>query len=155
MIDYSDASDLFYVWVKRALSSTHPELLVTADPRGLQDKDEEIIVKKGTPTGDHRTQEHYDQLMSIALTETARVVRPDGVVTIVFGHGDPDVWRRLLDAITSGGLYLTGSWPARTEKGGQAGSSHIQTTPTNAFPPLLPGSPLGRLNECRMEIQKA
>ena len=32
MIDYSDASDLFYVWVKRALSSTHPELLVTADP---------------------------------------------------------------------------------------------------------------------------
>ncbi len=154
MIDYSDASDLFYVWVKRALSSTHPELLVTADPRGLQDKDEEIIVKKGTPTGDHRTQEHYDQLMSIALTETARVVRPDGVVTIVFGHGDPDVWRRLLDAITSGGLYLTGSWPARTEKGGQAGSSNIQTTLTMSCRPILPGRPLGRLNEVRMEIHK-
>lgn len=154
MIDYSDASDLFYVWVKRALSSTHPELLVTADPRGLQDKDEEIIVKKGTPAGDHRTQEHYDRLMATALREAARVVRPDGVVTIVFGHGDPDVWRRLLDAVTSGGLYLTGSWPARTEKGGQAGSSNIQTTLTMCCRPIVPGRPPGRVNEVRMEIRK-
>jgi putative DNA methylase len=154
MIDYSDASDLFYVWVKRALSSTHPELLVTAEPHGLQDKDEEIIVKKGTPAGDHRTQEHYDRLMAKALSEAARVVRSDGVVTIVFGHGDPDVWRRLLDAITSGGLYLTGSWPARTEKGGQAGSSNIQTTLTMCCRPIVPGRPLGRVNEVRMEIRK-
>ena len=154
MIDYSDASDLFYVWVKRALSSTHPELLVTADRYGLQDKDEEIIVKKGNPAGDHRTQEHYDRLMAVALEEAARVVRPEGVVTVVFGHGDPDVWRRLLDAITSGGLYLTGSWPARTEKGGQAGSSNIQTTLTMCCRPIGQGRPLGRVNEVRAEIRR-
>lgn len=154
MIDYSDASDLFYVWVKRALSSTHPELLITADPYGLQDKDEEIIVKKGNPPGDHRTQEYYDRMMAEALQETARVVRPDGVVTVVFGHGDPDVWRRLLDAITSGGLYLTGSWPARTEKGGQAGSSNIQTTLTMSCRPSGHDRPLGRVNEVRMEIRR-
>ena len=154
MIDYSDASDLFYVWVKRALSSTYPELLVTADRYGLQDKDEEIIVKKGNPAGDHRTQEHYDRGMAAALEEAARVVRPDGVVTVVFGHGDPDVWRRLLDAITSGGLYLTGSWPARTEKGGQAGSSNIQTTLTMCCRPIGQGRPLGRVNEVRAEIRR-
>ena len=27
--------------------------------------------------------------MAVALEEAARVVRPDGVVTVVFGHGDP------------------------------------------------------------------
>lgn len=154
MIDYLDASDLFYVWVKRALSSANPELLITADQHGLQDKDEEIIVKKGIPAGDHRTQERYDRLMAKALNEAARVVRPDGVVTVVFGHGDPDVWRRLLDAITSGGLYLTGSWPARTEKGGQAGSSNIQTTLTMCCRPIAPGRPLGRVNEVRMEVRQ-
>jgi putative DNA methylase len=154
MIDYSDASDLFYVWVKRALVSTHPELLITADPYGLQDKDEEIIVKKGNPAGDHRTQEYYDRMMAKALQEATRVMRPDGVVTIVFGHGDPDVWRRLLDAITSGGLYLTGSWPARTEKGGQAGSSNIQTTLTMSCRPIGHGRPLGRVNEVRTEIRR-
>src|SRR6202035_54359 len=115
---------------KRALWATHPELLITSEPHGLQDKAEEAIVKKGNPVGDHRTQEHYDRLIAASLREAARVVKPEGVVTIVFGHGDPDVWRRLLEAITSGGLYLTGSWPARTEKGGQAGSSNIQTTLT-------------------------
>ena len=92
--------------------------------------------------------------MAVALEEAARVVRPDGVVTVVFGHGDPDVWRRLLDAITSGGLYLTGSWPARTEKGGQAGSSNIQTTLTMCCRPIGQGRPLGRVNEVRAEIRR-
>ena len=154
MIDYSDASDLFYVWVKRALWLTHPELLITSEPHGLQDKAEEAIVKKGNPPGDHRTQEHYDRLMAESLRQASRVVKPDGVVTVVFGHGDPDVWRRLLDAITSGGLYLTGSWPARTEKGGQAGSSNIQTTLTMCCRPIMPDRPKGRVNELTSEVRK-
>src|SRR5690349_4144710 len=34
MIDYSDASDLFYVWLKRALVSTWPEIAITSHPTG-------------------------------------------------------------------------------------------------------------------------
>ena len=45
MIDYTDASDLFYVWLKRALHATHPALAITAHPTGVQEKSEEIIVK--------------------------------------------------------------------------------------------------------------
>lgn len=44
MIPYSDASDLFFVWLKRALHVTHPDLAVTAHPNGVQEKTEEIIV---------------------------------------------------------------------------------------------------------------
>lgn len=47
MIDYSDASDLFYAWLKRALSTTYPSLKFTTDPHGGQEKFEEIIVKRG------------------------------------------------------------------------------------------------------------
>ncbi len=123
MIDYSDASDLGYVWLKRALGHIDPETAITNDPRGLQDKEHEIIVKKGgTKNNDHRTQSHYDELIAQAFRESARVTKANGVVTIVFGHGDPDVWHRLLSAITSAGLVLTGSWPARTEKGGKVAS---------------------------------
>jgi putative DNA methylase len=146
MIDYSDASDLFYVWLKRAMHTTAPWFSFTAHELGVQEKAEEIIVKRfrawKTDT-DHRTREHYDTSIAKAFTEARRVVRPDGVVTIVFGHGDPEVWHRLLAAVTQAGLVLTGSWPAKTEAGGSAGSANIVTTLTMSCRPAPEGRPSG------------
>lgn len=154
MIDYSDISDLFYVWLKRALMTSHPDFGVTADPDGLQEKAEEIIVKRhGTSYGDHRTQQFYDTSIAQAFAEAERVVKPEGVVTIVFGHGEPEVWHRLLAAITAAGLNLTGSWPAKTEKGGKGGSANIVTTLTLACRPAVPDRPVGRLNEVDAEVR--
>jgi adenine-specific DNA methylase len=155
MIDYSDASDLFYVWLKRALVSTHPDFGLTADPRGVQEKSEEIIVKRGgTGVGDHRTREFYDAMLARSFAEARRVVRDAGVVTIVFGHGDPEVWHRLLGAITAGGLYLTGSWPAKTEAGGKAGSANIVTTLTLSCRPAPANRPSGRVDEVDDEVRR-
>ncbi len=158
MIDYSDASDLGYVWLKRAFGLLSPETMVTGDPRGLQDKSDEIIVKKGgTKDQDHRTRAHYDSHLARAFAEARRVTRQDGVVTIVFGHGDPEVWHRLLAAVTAAKLILTGSWPARTEKGGKAGFSNIETTLTLACRPAPADRQPGRVSqvddEVRSEIQ--
>ena len=75
MIDYADASDLFFVWMKRALSSTHPWFGLTSDPNDLQDKSEEIIVKKGgAGSGDHRTETFYDTMLTRAFAEANRAV---------------------------------------------------------------------------------
>jgi putative DNA methylase len=157
MIDYSDASDLFYVWLKRALYSTAPWFAFTSHGMGVQEKAEEIIVKRfrawKTAT-DHRTREHYDTCIAKAFAEARRVVRLDGVVTIVFGHGDPEVWHRLLDAITSAGLVLTGSWPAKTEAGGSAGSANIVTTLTMSCRPAPPKRPSGRANLVDAEVRQ-
>jgi adenine-specific DNA methylase len=155
MIDYSDASDLFYTWLKRALVTTHPEFGVTADPRGVQEKTEEIIVKRGgTAVGDHRTADHYDSLIAKAFKEAQRVVRADGIVTIVFGHGEPEVWHRLLNAITKARLFLTGSWAAKTEVGGGAGSANIVTTLTLACRPAPASRPTGRVNVVDEEVRQ-
>jgi putative DNA methylase len=161
MIDYTDASDLFFVWLKRALCSTAPWFGFTAHELGVQEKAEEIIVKRfrawKTAT-DHRTRNHYDTSIAKAFREARRVVRSDGVVTIVFGHGDPEVWHRLLEAITSAGLVLTGSWPAKTEAGGSAGSANIVTTLTMSCRPAPTNRPTGRANlvdaEVRQEVKK-
>ena len=124
MVYYTDSSDFFYVWLKRALGSdVFPDFRFTADPRGLQERFEELLVKEhGIAPGEHRTREHYDAGIATAFRQSRELVAPEGVVTIVFGHGEPEVWHRLLEAITSAGLVLTGSWPAKTEAGGQAGS---------------------------------
>jgi adenine-specific DNA methylase len=155
MIAYADASDLFFAWVKRCLHGTWPDLTVTADRHGGQDKSLEIIVKRvrGEAPDEHRTREHYDTLIAEAFREMRRVVRDDGVVTIVFGHGEPEVWQRLLRSIEQAGLVMTGSWPANTESGGQQGKANIETTLTMACRPAPADRATGRKGAVESEIK--
>ena len=154
MIDYTDASDLFYIWLKRALHTTQPAFAITAHPDGVQEKGEEIIVKDSySVADDHRTPEFYNKNLAAALTEARRVTSPDGVITIVFGHNDPDVWRGLLQIITDAGLVLTGTWPALTERGGGAGSANIVTTMTLAGRAAPTDRSDGRSNEVAAAIR--
>lgn len=115
MIDYLDASDLFYVWLRRALRQLMPDLFEHAGPDGLQDKTDEIIVKRGNAPGEHRTREFYERMLGRAFGEARRVLRVDGHLVVVFGHSDPDAWRRLLGALHDAGFIVTSSWPSRTE----------------------------------------
>ena len=155
MIDYTDASDLFYVWLKRALHTTHPAFSITAHPDGVQEKAEEIIVKDGgTAVGDHRDEDFYNTKLTAALMEARRVASPGGVVSFVFGHNDPDVWRGLLRIITDAGLVLTGTWPALTERGGGAGSANIVTTMTLACRSAPVDRPDGRSSGVALEIRE-
>lgn len=154
MVYYSDSSDFFYTWLKRALASTRPEMAFHANLAGLQDKADEIIVKEhGRAVDEHRTREHYDSKIAQAFAEMSRVVRADGVVTIVFGHGEPEVWQRLLGSIESAGLVMTGSWPANTEAGGQQGKANIETTLTMACRPAPSNRPTGRKGAVESEIK--
>ena len=155
MVEYSDGSDILYVWLKRALAGSHPWLGVTAHPDGLQEKADEAVVKMTwRNSGDHRTPEHYDRCITRAFTEARRVVGEGGVVTIMFGHDDPEVWQRLLGAISEAGLVLTGSWPARTESGSQMGKVNIETTLTLACRPAAANRPDGRVVEVDAAVRR-
>lgn len=128
MINYCDSSDLLFVWLKRALKVSHPWFGMTTDVNGLQEKTHEAVIKFGSVGDDHRTEEHYKACITKAFDQAKRKIKSDGVVSIVFGHGDPAAWSRLLTAITDAGLVLTGSWPCSTEMGGKQTGRHIDTT---------------------------
>ena len=157
MVNYCDSSDLFFVWLKRALVTSHPWFGITSDPNGLQEKTEEAVVKFGNKEGDHRTKEHYRNCIAKAFDQARRKITPDGVVTIIFGHGDPDVWHDLLDAVNRAGLVLTGSWPARTERaaGPGTGDSNIETTLTLACRPAPSGRSFGHMVDVDAEVRQA
>jgi putative DNA methylase len=142
MLAYADSSDLIYAWLKRVLV-------------GSQEKTEEIIVKRvrGEAPNEHRTREHYDKKIAAAFSEMNRVLRDDGVVTIVFGSGDPEVWQRLLTAIRQADLVMTGSWPANTEAGSHQGKANIETTLTMACRPAPSSRPSGRKGSVESEIK--
>ena len=132
-----------------------PGLALAARADGLQDKTNEIIVKRGGgPSSDTRTKPRYDALIARAFAEAHRVVTDDGVVTIVFGHGDPEVWHRLLSAIDTAGLVLTGAWPAKTESGGAAaGAANIVTTLTMACRPAPSNRPTAAKSRVERDIR--
>jgi adenine-specific DNA methylase len=158
MIAYGDSSDIFFCWIRRALVRTWPELAVSSDPSGAQEKELEIIVKRsrglaGSDYVEHRTREHYDELIVRAFAEMGRCIEIDGVVTIVFGHGDPEVWQRLLKSLTSAGLVMTGSWPANTESGGRQGKANIQTTLTMVCRNAPQNRPEGRKGAVEEQIK--
>ena len=156
MINYCDSSDLLYVWLKRALVTAQPWFGVTTDPDGLQEKTKEAVIKKkplkNSPP-DHRTEAHYKSLITKAFTQARLKTRTDGVVSIVFGHGDPDAWARVLTAITDAGLVLTGSWPASTEKGGRQDGEYIDNTIMMACRPAAPIRPDGQLRQVAEQIR--
>ena len=128
MINYCDSSDLMYVWLKRALITADPWFAITTDPDGLQEKTNEAVIKFGSVGDDHRTEEHYKSCITKAFDQARLKVGAEGVVSIVFGHGDPDAWARVLTAIADAELVLTGSWPCSTEKGGKQTGEYIDNT---------------------------
>ncbi|MDE0231072.1 MAG: DUF1156 domain-containing protein [bacterium] len=154
MINYCDSSDLLFVWLKRALATAMPWFGITSDPNGLQEKTNEAVVKFGSVGDDHRTEAHYKATITKALDQTRIKTRPDGVVSIVFGHGDPDAWTRVLTAITDAGLVLTGSWPCSTEKGGKQTGQFIDNTIMMATRAAQPDRPIGDLRFVSEQIRE-
>ena len=68
-------------------------------------------------------------------------------MSIVFGHGDPNAWARVLTAISDAGLVLTGSWPCSTEKGGKQTGEYIDNTIMMACRAAAADRPCGRCAE--------
>lgn len=151
MIDYSDASDLLYVWVRRALYDAMPDLF-GPDAPDLQNKTDEIIVKRGGTEGEHRTKDWYHGQLSAAFGEMKRVLKSDGHLTVVFGHHDPDAWVRLLGALRDAGFVVTSSWPSRTEAG-STGVASIKVTVSIGCRVAPDGRPDGLMNQVDLEIR--
>ena len=113
---YSDLSDFFYVWLKRSIGHLYPEHFMTP----WTPKAQEIVQNRCRPgMRGHITEEEFDRRFGNALSEVARVVKPEGVVAIIFAHTDVKAWEKLLLALRVAGLGVTTSWPIRSEMAGR------------------------------------
>ncbi len=118
MIEYADASDVFHVWLKRILFDIEPDLFApdAQQQDGLQNKNDEIIVRRvHEPARVRHDTTFYESMLAKAFAECRRVLRPDGHLVVIFGHSDPDAWRRLLGGLQDAGFVVTSAWPSRTE----------------------------------------
>ena len=63
----------------------------------------------------HKDQRFFEEGMRAAFSEGKRVLREDGVGSIVFAHKTTEGWEALLTGIIQGGWAITASWPIATE----------------------------------------
>ena len=107
-VPYSDLSDFFYVWFKRALGDIFPNLFATP----LTPKSKEIVANKGRQSN---PKAFFEEMIGLSFQEMYRVLKPEGIVIIVYAHKSSEGWETMLKALTLSGFVVTASWPIHTE----------------------------------------
>jgi len=119
-VQYSELADFFYVWLKRTQGHRRPEWFSTY----LCEHDEEAVVNVSRhrdngrlPAGEARAAAHafYQKLMTETFTECRRILRDDGVLTVMFTHKKQQAWERLFTSLIRSGFLITATWPVKTE----------------------------------------
>ena len=120
---YAELSDFFYVWLKRTAGRVFPELF----RRRLTDKDNEAVANPARFSGERGAKAlagvEYGDRMARIFAECRRVLKPDGVMTLMFTHKATGAWDALAGGLMEAGFMVTASWPVATES---PGSLHIK-----------------------------
>ena len=120
---YSELSDFFYVWLKRTAGYVEPGLF----RRKLTDKEQEAVANaarfKGQKGAKLLAGRDYQDRMAAIFTECRRVLKHDGVLTLMFTHKATGAWDALTTGLMKAGFTITASWPINTEA---EGSLHIK-----------------------------
>ncbi|MDG6981832.1 MAG: DUF1156 domain-containing protein [Nitrososphaerota archaeon] len=125
-VPYSDLSDYFYVWLKRALGEVYTDLFSTP----LTPKSSEIIAElpllrgmgkelAASTVSGIKTSEYFEKMLHRSFSEIRRLLRPNGVCVLVYAHKSTSGWESLVNSLLDSGLVVTGAWPIRTEMKGR------------------------------------
>ncbi len=113
---YAELSDFFYVWLKRSVGHLFPEFFQDH----LTNKDDEAVanVARFAGVGGNKrklAEQDYQRKMEAIFRECHRVLRDDGVLTIMFTHKKVEAWDTLASALINAGFSVQASWPVHTE----------------------------------------
>ncbi|MBA7520313.1 hypothetical protein ES705_12406 [subsurface metagenome] len=109
-VPYSYLSDFFYVWLKRIIGDLYPELFSTP----LTPKSKEIVAYTTERTWEE-AKVFFEENLKKSFQEIHRVLKPNGITTIVYTHKSTSGWETLINSLLDSGLVITASWPIHTE----------------------------------------
>ncbi|AEC52115.1 hypothetical protein PNA2_1200 [Pyrococcus sp. NA2] len=132
-VPYTELSDFYYVWLKRALSDSDGKKLIprfhkTAFFKKVGQKWVEIktqwqeFAKKEVSMDPQRfgnkeiAQQHFENLFSQAFVAMREHLKDDGLLVTYYAHTDPESWLTLLNAgWRRAGLQIVRAFPLSTE----------------------------------------
>lgn len=118
-MQYSELADFFYVWLKRSQGHRRPawfsSLLCEHDLEAVTNDARFRTKHAKAKDAKAAAQAHYQRLMTETFREARRVLRPDGVLTVMFTHKKQEAWEALFAALIEAGFTITATWPVKTE----------------------------------------
>jgi putative DNA methylase len=126
-VGYADLSDIFYVWIRRALRDVRTNTTATL----LTPKDAELIADPGRFSGDRSAADTaFESGMMEAFEAILSTESPRFPTTVYYAfrqaetterdpHGRTIVastgWETMLEGLMGAGFRISGTWPMRTE----------------------------------------
>jgi adenine-specific DNA methylase len=114
---YAELADFFYVWEKRTLGFIHPDLF----EEELTDKQNEAVSNPARfeEFGGKKkvlANQDYQAKMEAIFSEANRILRDDGVMTVMCTHKKAEACDTLGMALMEAGFTIETSWPVNTER---------------------------------------
>jgi len=118
-VQYSELADFFYVWLKRSQGHRHREwfssLLCENIQEAVRNDARFRTAKMKASEAATLAKAHYQRLMTEVFTEAHRVLRPEGVLTVMFTHTKQEAWEALFASLIEAGFTISATWPVKTE----------------------------------------
>lgn len=113
---YAELADFFYVWEKHTLGRILPDFFAGK----VSDKENEAVanIARFATAGKRRNELaelDYEAKMTAIFAECRRMLRDDGVMTVMFTHKRAEAWDSLGTGLLEAGFTIETSWPVNTE----------------------------------------
>ncbi len=150
-VPYSYLSDFFYVWLKRSIGYLYPELFSTP----LTPKSREIVAYTHEKTWEE-AKEYFESMLKQAFREIHRVLKPNGILVVVYTHKSTSGWETLINSLLEAGFVITASWPIDTEMKSRLRAQDSAALASSIYfvARKIEKIEVGWFNEVREEIKK-
>ncbi len=128
-IQYAELSDFYYVWQRRMLRDLYPGVY----NRRLTDKKAEAVAnpyRDKSPDGAKKT---YERMMGEIFQECRRVLKDDGIFTLMFNHKSQDAWETLTRSLIDAGWEITACFPVESESGHSMHQMNLAAAASSIF----------------------
>lgn len=109
---YSVLAGFFFPWKRMALAPVEPALFAAPFP----DVAAELVASARRGGGQAAAYRNYRRALGQALCEARRVLRPNGVFTMVYGHGAIWAWTAFIHAFRRTDFYIQEVFPLNVER---------------------------------------
>ncbi|AEB09202.1 DUF1156 domain-containing protein [Desulfobacca acetoxidans] len=128
-VQYAELSDYFYVWQKRTLKDLYPELF----NRRLTNKQEEAVANPARDGSAKGAKTAYERMMGEIFAECRRVLKDEGLLTLMFTHKSQDAWEALIRSLIESGWIISASFPVESEAAESMHQKNLSSAASSIF----------------------